>query len=128
MVFIDEIRSIVDVIRDVFLKSTNDEKEEMVKFLKKLAFISEITENNLDVNMYISLEENLLNQGYSMEEIHLDDCDMDDIEETERGIWWKLLSDEQKIILLDAEMEDYWNDSQSDEEYTNEQIIDWLLN
>ena len=102
MVFIDEIRSIVDVIRDVFLKSTNDEKEEMVKILKKLAFISEITEINLDVNMSISLEENLLNQGYSMEEIHLDDCDMDDIEEIERGTWWKHLSDEQKIIKSHA--------------------------
>jgi len=122
------IRSIVDVIRTSYFNGSNDEKTEMLIVLKNLVFLSEKKKNEINANMLTSLEENLLNQGYSMEEIHLNDCDMDDMDETERGSWWKYLSDEQKILILDAEMDDYWNYAQSCQDYTDEQIINWLLN
>lgn len=122
------IRSIVDVIRTSYFNGSNDEKTEMLLVLKNLVFLSEKKKNEINANMLTSLEENLLNQGYSMEEIHLNDCDMDDMDETKRGSWWKYLSDEQKILILDAEMDDYWNYAQSCQDYTDEQIINWLLN
>jgi hypothetical protein len=122
------IRSIVDVIRTSYFNGSNDEKTEMLIVLKNLVFLSEKKKNEINANMLTSLEENLLNQGYSMEEIHLNDCDMDDMDETKRGSWWKYLSDEQKILILDAEMDDYWNYAQSCQDYTDEQIINWLLN
>tara|TARA_B110000259_G_scaffold153644_2_gene173956 strand:+ start:10472 stop:10858 length:387 start_codon:yes stop_codon:yes gene_type:complete len=122
------VRTIVQVIRERFVNSSNEEKDEMIDVLKKLVFFTEKTESEIDANMSISLEENLLNQGYSMEEIHLNDCDMDDMDENEKGSWWQCLTDEQKIIILDTDMEDYWNYSYYCKEYTNDQIINWLLN
>ena len=122
------IRSIVDVIRTSYFNGSNDEKTEMLIVLRNLVFLSEKKKNEINANMLTSLEENLLNQGYTMEEIHLNDCDMDDMDENERGSWWKYLSDEQKILILDAEMDDYCNYAQSCEDYTDEQIINWLLN